>query len=251
MSNLSNQNMKTANSKNTFEFKHFVVSHGRSAMKVGTDGVLLGAWTSIRSECRCVWDVGSGSGLVALMLAQRCNAEIFGIEINHDASLDMADNFSGSQWSDKLHAVNADINLCANCLPKPDLIVCNPPYFSNSLKNHDSGRKCARHESTLGCGQIVRLAAQFLTTDGTLTMVCPTDKTEEIDWETTLAGLSVIKRTDIVTTPRKEPKRTLWEISRRKADSDIHTIESLRKEDGRYSDWYIDLTKNYYLHLND
>ena len=131
-----------------FSFKQFTVRHDRCAMKVGTDGVLLGAWADVRHS-RSILDVGTGTGLIALMLAQRCpQAQIVGIDIDEAAVGQALENMSASPWAERLSAQCQDVrSLCQEgCY---DTIVSNPPYFVDSLKCPDEQRTTARHTDTL------------------------------------------------------------------------------------------------------
>lgn len=232
-----------------FKFKRFDVRHCGSAMKVGTDGVMLGAWTPV-GDSRVVWDVGSGSGLIALMIAQRCEAEIYGIDIDQEAYADMLLNFEQSPWSDRLWAVAGDIAEVAVRLPRPDLIVCNPPFFVDSLSAVGVGRNLARHEQSLGCCSIIRLAARFLSDGGRLAMVAPSDRWEEMDFEATLCKMQLVKREDVAMTPRKQSSRVLC-LFEKSSSTVIPKIEKrfVRTASGNYDPWYVELTNDYYISL--
>lgn len=240
--------MITQNGKETiFRFKQFTVSHGRSAMKVGTDGVILGAWTPTDC-CRSIWDVGSGTGLISLMIAQRSSAEIYGIEINEDAANEMTENFINSPWFNQLHAVKGDITDAAKTLPKPDLIVCNPPFFCGALTAPDIARNIARHEGSLSFKTVIQIASKYLNRDGRLAMISPTDRGHDIEWESAIAGLNMLRRIDIKTSIGKHPTRTLWLFGRGNGQVVNETV-SLRETDNEYSLWYKNLVKDYYLNF--
>lgn len=231
-----------------FRFKEFEVAHRSAAMKVGTDGVLLGAWADT-SSVGCIWDVGTGSGLIALMLAQRCPANIIAIDIVDDAATEAQQNVMASPWHDRIDIVADDVFTCADRLPRPDLIVCNPPFFTESLHAPDIERSIARHEGVLSLSSIIELAARVLTDGGRIAMVGPTVRADDVDWTATLAGLHIRRRVDVRTTMRKDPIRTLWEISRMHGVCE-HRVESLRDAAGNWSEWYVALTRDYYTHLN-
>lgn len=233
---------------NVFHFKQFDVVHDRSAMKIGTDGVLLGAWTD-PGEAATIWDAGCGSGLLALMIAQRSTAKIYGVEIEEDAALEAQDNALASPWTNRIKVIHGDINLVAPDLPTPDLIICNPPFFKNALKNPDAARSAARHESTLGAKSIIEIAAKFLSDIGCLSLILPFDCYEEVEWNSALFKLNIARRLDIRMSPSKTPSRTLWELSRRSVFGFRHDTADIRNIDGSYSDWYQQLTLEYYTHL--
>ena len=232
-----------------FHFKQFDVSHSSAAMKVGTDGVLLGAWAAISDDCRTIWDIGGGSGLIALMLAQRCdNVHIYSIEIDPDASHEMASNFRASKWDDRLEAVEGDIFNVSDSLPTPDLIISNPPFFTNSLSAPDHARAAARHEASLGFESLVKLAAERLSPNGQLAMISPADRSSEIEWFAALHKLCVVRRAEIVTRAGHRPSRILWLLSRRTQPSEFSEV-FIRDIAGEYTEWYRMLTKDFYIHL--
>lgn len=233
-----------------FNFQQFAITHCDSAMKVGTDGVLLGAWTPIKKSKK-ILDVGCGSGLIALMLAQRCDSDIIGIEINELAAQEAILNSKNSPWSDKISIINGDITLAEfqDTLPQPDLIVSNPPFFTEDLKSPEIARSVARHESALGVRTLIEIAAKILSTDGRLCFISPTDRADEIEFTATISKMNISKRMDIRTTTTKNPVRTLWELSKKSTDDFTYEIQSLRDDSGKYSEWYCSLTKDYYTHL--
>ena len=139
-----------------FRFKQFGVRHEKSAMKVGTDGVLLGAWTNAENAKK-VLDIGTGTGLIALMIAQRSKALITGIEIDEDAAEEAYENFVSSPWGDRLRVENSDFAVFSNiCNEKYDVIVSNPPYFVDSLECPDEKRGKARHTSSLSFENLIK-----------------------------------------------------------------------------------------------
>lgn len=136
-------------SESSFQFKEFTVFHDKCAMKVGTDGVLLGAWTEC-DNCKDMLDIGTGCGLIALMLAQKSAAFIDAIEIDNTAAIQAADNFKNSKWSNRLTIIHKSLQVHANSTSKKyDLIVSNPPFFENSLKTPLASRNIARHNEHL------------------------------------------------------------------------------------------------------
>lgn len=222
-------------SNDVFNFKQFSVKQDRCAMKVGTDGVLLGAW------CRCVGntiasdqqnvisrilDIGAGTGLISLMLAQRNPlALIDAVEIDPDAASQCRDNFLASPWSSRLtiHAVsllvfNSDITPSSattrNDSSRFSLIVSNPPFYDATLKPDDTARAVARHKDSLPVADIMRFASSHLTPDGTLALVYPTSYDEEVMTSAVLNGLAPSRLCDVFTTLRKPSKRRLAEFSR-------------------------------------
>ena len=136
-----------------FRFKQFAVRQDRCPMKVGTDGVLLGAWAEVRPGDRRMLDVGTGTGLIALMLAQRSAAWITAVDIDVECATQAAENFAASPWADRLDAVSVAVQRY-DPVEKFDLIVSNPPYYVDSLLSPDEGRNTARHAAGLPFGEL-------------------------------------------------------------------------------------------------
>ena len=146
-----------------FEFKQFRIEQQKTAMKVGTDGVILGAWVPV-DEASAILDVGTGTGLIALMLAQRCNARIDALEIDHRACEEAEFNFKQSPWKERLKIIHSDFNAFSIEMKQCyDLIVCNPPYFANSLRTYDPQLSRARHNITLTFIQLLKGSVSLLT----------------------------------------------------------------------------------------
>ena len=136
-----------------FKFKQFTVYHDKCAMKVGTDGVLIGAWADV-SRAEKILDVGTGSGLIALMIAQRCDASVLGIDIDEDAVIQARENVMASQWSGQITIARQDVRVMANeCDTKFDVILSNPPYFAEDVKCPEAQRNTARHTDELEIGR--------------------------------------------------------------------------------------------------
>lgn len=243
--------MSKKNSKEyLFQFHQFTISHCKSAMKVGTDGVLLGAWTPIK-KAKNILDVGCGSGLIAIMLAQRCNSDIIGIEIDEHAAKEAILNAQNSPWSDRIDIRCGDITQKESLysLPQPDLIVSNPPFFTETLKSPEIARSTARHESSLGIESLIHIASEILSDDGRLCFISPTDRANDIEFIASMSKMHIIQRVDIKSTTTKAPVRTLWELSKSDIGKYFFDILSLRDDSGNYSEWYRILTNDYYTQL--
>ena len=208
-----------------FRFKQFTVWHDRCAMKVGTDGVLLGAWAgtsespegasqpAMTSAIKRILDIGTGSGLVALMLAQRFpNAIIDGIDIDPSAVLQAKDNFSASPFSTRLHAYSSPLQEWQS-QEKYDMIISNPPYFSNSLLCPDGMRTKARHAESLSFADLIAHSNRLLTQAGTLSLVLPADAEKTIMKEARLQHLYCVRLCRVHTTATKPAKRILVTFS--------------------------------------
>ena len=238
-----------------FRFKQFTVWHDRCAMKVGTDGVLLGAWCPLPSKKPRrvrVLDIGVGSGLIALMLAQRLHQRedlfsVLGIDIDCDAVEQSHINFQQSPWADSLtsQAYRLQDMQAEHAF---DLIVSNPPYFQDSLKNPNAQRATARHTDTLSYAELIAHSARLLQEDGILALVLPIEAEQEI---LTLAADHGLHPTDITyvhSKPSKPAKRILIALSPI-YDSRCPMTETMyiESENTPRSDEYKELTKDFYL----
>ena len=204
-----------------FRFRQFVVAHDRCAMRVNTDAVLLGAWCPLPDEAPepRILDIGTGSGVIALMLAQRCSsAHITAIDIDEPSVIQARENFLASPWPDRLTAQH--ISLQDFTLPLKggrgdsyNLILSNPPYFRNALRNPDPRRSDARHTDTLSFDELCRCSAELLADDGILALVLPADaEAEIITIVITIAArynLSPTYLTRVYTNATQPPKRIL------------------------------------------
>lgn len=229
-----------------FSFKKFTIHHDRCAMKVGTDGVLLGAWTDV-THSKHLLDIGSGTGLVALMLAQRCPGEITGIEIDKEAVEQSRENVAASPWKERIEILWQDV-----CQYTPDslydTIVSNPPYFVDSLKCPDGQRNTARHSDTLDAEQLIEKAASLLHPSGRFSVIIPSDLCDRFIQTAASYGLHPSRHTQVITRPSLPPKRSLLEF--RKEITACATDELLIELDRHvYSEAYIALTKDFYLKM--
>lgn len=231
-----------------FRFKQFSVLNDKSAMKVGTDGVLLGAWTDV-SGAKKILDVGTGTGLIALMTAQRSNAEITAIEIDHDAACEAEYNFNVSSWSNRLKVVEMDFNEYVKvCNEKYDIIVSNPPYFVNSLECPEEKRLQARHTNTLNYTQLIGGSASLLTEKGYICLITPVEVEKLLNEIIINFGLSICKKIYVKPVVNGVVKRILWQISN-KRETCVEEFLSIEKSRHEYTKEYIDLTKDFYLKM--
>ncbi len=231
-----------------FSFKRFTVAQPRSAMKVGTDGVLLGAWAHLEPSQRRVLDVGTGTGLVALMAAQRTEswgAEIVGVEIDAPSAEDARDNFARSAWAARLSVVECPVQ---EFRPeeKFDHILSNPPYFVDSLTSPDEARTAARHTTSLSFEELARAAAQLLTAEGRLSLVLPYDAVADMTLAAARVGLFLVRREDVRTKESAEPKRSLLEYGFAPKPTERTTL-TIHIAGGDFSEEYRTLTRDFYL----
>lgn len=230
-----------------FQFKQFTVWHDKCAMKVGTDGVLLGAWAPVGSAKR-ILDIGTGTGLVALMLAQRTeDASITALEIDKDAAIQAQENINRSPWKERIEVSREDFNHYHPSV-KYDLIVSNPPYFVDSLESPDQKRNCARHNGSLTYEELLKGVTTLLSPQGTFALVIPSSVAGHVMELADKYALYPSAQLSVITKANGQPKRTL--ISFTFAKQQCHT-EDLLTETARhqYSEEYIRLTKDFYLKM--
>lgn len=231
-----------------FQFKQFTVWHDKCAMKVGTDGVLLGAWASVRNAHK-ILDVGTGTGLVVLMLAQRSlpDADIVALEIDKAAAGQAGENVARSPWKERIEVVQADFRNYQSS-DKFDVIVSNPPYFVDSLECPDQQRNAARHNDSLTYEELLEGVAGLLAEDGAFTIVIPTDVADRVKMIATAKNLYAVRQLNVITKPGSIPKRTLITFTFSNQEC---VVEELLTELARhqYSEEYIALTREYYLNM--
>lgn len=230
-----------------FAFKQFTVRHDRCAMKVGTDGVLLGAWTDLNRAHR-ILDIGTGTGLIALMLAQRCaEAQITAIDIDPEAIGQAHENIGASPWKDRVEATLQDI--CTYTDKNGfDTIVSNPPYFIDSLKCPDNQRNTARHTDTLDADRLIGKVAELLTPEGAFSIILPAEQTADLLRIAADKGLYPSRHTWVITRPGLAPKRVLMEF--RKTPRTCQENELVIELDRHvYSEEYMALTREFYLKM--
>lgn len=231
-------------SNSYFQFKQFRVDQDDCSMKVGTDGVLLGAWFPVETGCS-VLDIGAGTGLIALMAAQRGAGRVTAVEIDPLAAEQARRNAGNSPWAGRIEVVNADI---AHFTAESgyDRIVCNPPYFRNSLRCPDSGRNTARHNDSLSYETLALCASKLLVRDGLLCLVLPYDGVEAFTRCAAQAGLEMCSRTDVITAPGKTPKRSLV-VYGKGFRTLVAGVLEICGSDGNETSDYINLVKEFYL----
>lgn len=233
-----------------FDFKGFSLDDSGCAMKIGTDGVLLGAWATLPVK-GFVLDIGTGSGLISLMVAQRTNGnlQIIGIDSDKIAIECARANVAASCWRESVAVVHSgfeDYNL-----PYPaDLIISNPPFYTTGMISPDSARATARHcNGALSPVSLISYASKHLALGGSLAMVTPYELGQTIIFESTMQQMQIVRQCDVITIPGKKPRRILWQIQRSDnlAPALEHTTLTIRNQDGTFTDDYRDLTSAFYL----
>ncbi len=194
-----------------FQFKQFTVEDSNSPMKVNTDAVLLGAWVQHPNPLE-ILDVGTGCGIIAMMLAQRFKGKITAIDINEGAIQDAYLNFSRSGWSERFEAILHDFN-SFQINKQFDLILSNPPYFSNSLKSPLKDRNISRHTDTLSHTDLISNSRRLLKTGGILGVIIPWDVFQYFEMEAKQCGLHLKRVCNVIPVDGKKPNRVLAEFT--------------------------------------
>jgi len=233
-----------------FAFKEFTVQQDRCAMKIGTDGVLLGAWASVANNPFSILDVGTGTGVLSLMLAQRSHSEtIEAIEIDDAAFEQAVGNFENSPWGDRLFCYHAGFNEFVEEIDDEyDLIVSNPPFYTENYKTESKQRDLARFSDALPFEHLLYGTAKLLSKNGIASFIIPfTEETSFISIAEKV-GLFPNRITRVKGTPNTDIKRSLLEFSFTKTaiDSSELTIETSRHQ---HTEEYINLTKDFYLKM--
>lgn len=230
---------------NFFAFKQFKIYHDRCAMKVGTDGVLLGAWADVSKSDR-ILDIGCGSGLISIMVAQRSQAYVYGVEIEREAALQAKENAVRSPWASRISIVCDDISNFQDSKGF-DTILVNPPFFEEDLLPPDAARASARHTVGLSFATLLQQVSRLLCNTGRLYVIIPTVARERFMVEAVVRGFVLNRLTRVVTRPFKAPKRLLCAFSKVESVFTEDTL-LLMDEKGERSEQYQQLTKDFYIY---
>jgi tRNA1Val (adenine37-N6)-methyltransferase len=236
--------------QNTFAFKKFTIVQDKCAMKIGTDAVLLGSWVKTYGV-RSVLDIGTGTGVIALMIAQKCGAEIDAIEIDHDSAEQARFNAAQSPWNERVHVQNISLQDFVKIHDgKYDLIVSNPPYFVDSLLSSEANRTAARHTVHLTFEELISCAVKLLSKEGKFNVILPVKEGEQFVDIALKHGLYLRRLMRVRSSPGKADKRWLMQFGFTKkeqiSDSAL-VMESDPQVRHSYTQEYKELTKDYYL----
>ena len=233
-----------------FKFKEFSINQDQCAMKIGTDSVLLGAWTSLEKRPFSILDIGSGTGVLALMLAQRSHAELIdAIEIDDNAYEQCVENFEQSPWSDRLFCYHASLEEFTDEIEdKYDLIISNPPFYSEDYKSENNQRDLARFVDAMPFEHLLESVSKLLAEDGVFSVIIPFKEETSFIALASQMNLFVNKKLHLKGTPTSDIKRSLLEFSFQESDikSNELIIETARHQ---YTQDYINLTKDFYLKM--
>ncbi|MCK0554747.1 tRNA1(Val) (adenine(37)-N6)-methyltransferase [Pantoea ananatis] len=237
--------------KNGFTFKQFFVAHDRCAMKVGTDGILLGAWAPVAGVKR-ILDIGTGSGLIALMLAQRTpsNVEVDAVEVDPDAAQQAHENIQQSPWAARMQVHQQDIAQWAeNCEARYSLIVSNPPYFDPGVACATPARDSARATGSLDHQTLLRCAAALIEEEGFFCVVLPEATGQQVIALAQADGWHLRFRFDVAEYAHRPPHRVLLGFSPSPGETLFERL-AIRDADRQYSDAWQSLTRDFYLFMS-
>ncbi len=231
-----------------FKFKQFTVEQGQCAMKVSTDACIQGAWTPIEEHVQTVLDIGAGTGLLSLMLAQKTDAVIIdAVEIEAKAAEQAEDNFKLSQWSNRLSVINDDVKKLSN--KHYDMIITNPPFFNNSLQGKSAQRNTARHTNELSFDDLFHSISMLLATNGYASVMLPPTEFKLFESIVLQNDWHVFNRLNIIPKKNRDANRVVGLI--RKGEVSTPNAEDLViKEEGEsYTKQFVELLQPYYLYL--
>ena len=231
--------------KSHFRFKQFTVAHDRSTMKVGTDAVLIGAWSNVEGAGKML-DIGTGCGIIALMLAQRTgsSAHIDAVELDADSASQAKENFAHSPWPDKLFVHHTTIQEF-DSPGKYDLIISNPPYFNRSLQPPDKRRGYARHTTSLKFSDLLAAVDRLLSSSGRFNVILPFTEGIEFMSAAEKSGFYCTRQWRCKSKENKPWERWLMEW-RRTGEAVEYGEIVINGSDGHWSDDYIRMTKEFY-----
>lgn len=230
-----------------FRFKQFTLHQEHAAFRITTDSVLLGAWADL-DGVKCILDIGTGTGILALMAAQRSDAYVVAIEPDRNSFMQAGLNIAGSPWHDRISLINTSLQeYISSAGMLFDTIITNPPFFNDSLLNPDPGKAKARHAVTLTHRTLLESSLRLMSPGGTLQIVLPVNEATAFAEMASSAGLSCVRRLIVKPTPLLPPSRMLMTLGlvKRPCEEAIIIIENGDRHE--YSDEYRALTKDFYL----
>jgi tRNA1Val (adenine37-N6)-methyltransferase len=236
-----------------FQFKEFTIHQDKTAMKVGTDGVLLGAWSSVTDFPDSILDIGAGTGVVSLMLAQRSDAlNIDAVELDENAYEQTVENFERSSWSDRLYCYHATFQEFASEIAADeetyDLIVSNPPFYTAGFETENSARNKARSTSFLSFEELVEGVVNIISKNGKFVVILPFLEERNFISLAAKNNLFLNRVCRVQGNSLSEIKRTLLEFSLTKTNiKEEHLIIELSRH--QYTEAYVNLTKDFYLKM--
>lgn len=237
-------------SSNSFVFKQFEIKQDKCAMKVGTDAVLLGAWADA-TQAKRVLDIGTGTGILALMIAQKSEAQICAIDIDIDSYQQAIENIHYSLWKDRIQIFHSSIQEFSKTINEQfDLIITNPPYFTDAYKAKEISRNNARHTDELPFEILIECVCKLLQPQGVFYIILPFAEAQIFKNMAKQNNLCLVQSMRIKTKADKEPKRLLMKYSFEQKIQEETEIVIENDDRHHYTKEYIELTKDYYLDID-
>ena len=235
---------------NTFYFKQFQVRQDRCAMKVGTDGVLLGAWANVEG-CESALDIGTGGGVIALMLAQRAPAaQIHAVEVEQEAFLQARENAAASPWSDRVHVVHQAIQEYARSAPQRyDLLVSNPPFFSGGVLSHNQDRNSVRHTVKLPHGELLTAVQRLIAPQGRFCVILPYIEGLRFVEMAASYHLYCVDMLQVRSKPGKPVERLLMQFEGEERETRTRDLVIHGEGSSDWTEEYKALTRDFYLNM--
>ena len=236
-------------SRREFKFKRFTIRDDKCALKLGTDAVILGAWTTVKNN-GSKFDIGTGCGILAMMLAQRSTGTIDAIDIHLPSVTQANKNFKNSPWIERMQVIHSSLQkFSATSENKYDLIISNPPYFENDLKSPNELKNMSRHNDQLPFSELISGVNILLKPTGKFSLILPSSASIRFENEANLQHLYCQRETIVFPKPDKKPNRILLEYGKKPVNSKASSSLTIRNIDNSYTKEYIELTQDFYLNF--
>jgi tRNA1Val (adenine37-N6)-methyltransferase len=237
---------------NYFQFKQFTVQQEKAALKVSTDSCLFGAWIASKVESeklkvKSAFDIGAGSGLLMLMLVQKCKGLINGIEIDEPSYGQAKENIEASPWKDRLQLFHADVKQF-NFSKKYDLIISNPPFYEGDLKSDAANRNVAMHDAGLKLDELITIVDANLSEDGRFAVLLPFMRAERMIELAKATNLHLQTHVQVKQSVKHGYFRSMLLLSRKKVEPVLEEL-AIKDENNKYTNEFVHLLKDYYLYL--
>jgi len=231
----------------SFRFKQFSVEDDQSSMRIGTDAVLLGAWINPEKRSEML-DIGTGCGVIALMMAQKCNAAVTAIDIDENSARQASGNFRNSPWNSRMNAIHCSFQEFTRLPTKSfDLVITNPPYFRNSLRSPLKNRNMARHDDQLNTRDLLTGVAGILHSTGKFCLILPAGDALSFQSDAKEHNLLLVRQLMVKSKPGTNPKRIAMEFVFSAPGFVVTEEIIIRREDNSFTGAYRELTKDFYL----